>query len=97
MLTPKALNGLFQVHSYDSNLVVEISEATVGTYICRASVRGFKEISSSAEILMRGPPRVLRKDQTQFGRLGANVEVRKSTILVLLKFSHKNIAFAVDL
>ena len=71
------MHSLFdlQVHSYESNLTVSINEATVGTYICRASVRGFTEISSKAEILMRGPPRVIRKDQIQFGRVGSNVQV----------------------
>jgi len=69
-------NGDFHtVHSYESDLTVTISEVSVGKYICRASVRGFPEVTSFAEILMRGPPKVIRKNAVQFGRVGSNVEV----------------------
>ena len=63
-------------------MTLKISEATVGKYICRASVRGFPEITSSAEVLMKGPPRVIRKDHIQFGREGSNVEVTCDTFAI---------------
>ena len=44
----------FQVYDYDGNLTVRIDESSIGKYICRASVKGFREISASAEVLMKG-------------------------------------------
>ena len=54
-----------QVHSYESELKVSISASAVGKYICRASVKGFREVTSSAEIFMKGPPRIIRQDPIQ--------------------------------
>ncbi len=54
-----------QVHSYDSELKIKISESTVGKYICRASVQGFREVTASAEVFMHGPPRILRQNEFQ--------------------------------
>ena len=54
-----------QVRGYDDTLSVRISESTVGLYLCRASVKGFKEVSASASVLMRGPPRILRSQRVQ--------------------------------
>jgi hypothetical protein len=69
---PIFFNWLFlipaQVHSYESELKVAISGSTVGKYICRASVKGFREVTASAEIFMKGPPRIFRKDPTQVRR-----------------------------
>src|SRR5262245_19818323 len=59
-----------QVRSYDSNMTISITTENVGNYICRASVRGFTEITASASILMKGPPRVIRRQATQFGTEG---------------------------
>jgi hypothetical protein len=56
-------------------MTVRIDDFTVGKYICRASVKGFREISATAEILMKGPPRVLNSEGVQFGRIGSNVEL----------------------
>ena len=39
----------FQVIGYDANLTVRIDRTTIGRYICRASVKGYREIDSEAE------------------------------------------------
>ena len=44
---------------YDANYTVRIDEDSIGRYICRASVKGFPEISATAELFMKGPPRIL--------------------------------------
>ena len=45
---------IFQVYDYDGNLTVRIDENSIGKYICRASVKGFREIEASAEVFMKG-------------------------------------------
>ena len=50
---------LLQVIGYDANYTVRIDEDSIGRYICRASVKGFPEISATAELFMKGPPRIL--------------------------------------
>jgi hypothetical protein len=57
------------VHSYESELKVVIGSSTVGKYICRASVKGFREVTAAAEIFMKGPPRILRQDPIQVTHL----------------------------
>ena len=53
------------MRGYDSTLSVRISESTVGLYLCRATVKDFKDVSASASVLMRGPPRILRSQRVQ--------------------------------
>ena len=65
----------FQVYDYDGNLTVRIDETSIGKYICRASVKGFREISASAEVFMKGPPRILNTEAIFYGRVGSNVEL----------------------
>ena len=57
--------SIFQVRGYDNTLSVRISESTVGLYLCRATVKDFKDVSASASVLMRGPPRILRSQRVQ--------------------------------
>ena len=54
---------------------MKVSEITIGRYTCRASVQGFTEVSESAEIFVKGPPRIIRTNRIQFGRVGDNVEL----------------------
>ena len=56
---PTAYFFLLQVIGYDANYTVRIDEDSIGRYICRASVKGFPEISATAELFMKGPPRIL--------------------------------------
>ena len=65
----------FQVYDYDGNLTVRIDETSIGKYICRASVKGFREISASAKVFMRGPPKILNTEAIFYGRVGSNVEL----------------------
>ena len=46
---------LSQTTSYSFTL----SEATVGSYTCRVTVKGYKEIRSSAKVFQYGPPKIL--------------------------------------
>ena len=64
-----------QVRGYGANLTVRISSGTVGRYICRASVYGFTEIHAEASVLMRGPPRFIRKQELQYGVIEENVQL----------------------
>ena len=64
-----------QVYDYDGNLTVRIDETSVGKYICRASVKGFREISASAQVLMKGPPRIQNNQAIVYGRVGSNAEL----------------------
>ena len=59
------------MHSYESELKVAIGASTVGKYICRASVKGFREVTASAEIFMKGPPRIFKKDPIQVTASGS--------------------------
>ena len=52
-----------------------ISESSVGRYICRASVYGFTEINAAASVLMRGPPRFIRKQPVQYGAIEETVKI----------------------
>ena len=61
------------VYDYDGNLTVRIDETSIGKYICRASVKGFREISASAKVFMRGPPKILNTEAIFYGRVGSNV------------------------
>ncbi len=54
---------------------MRLSPSTVGVYLCRASVKGFKEVSASASVLMRGPPRILRRHPVQFGTEGDTIRL----------------------
>lgn len=67
--------SIFQVYDYDGNLTLKIDENSIGKYICRASVKGFREISATAEVFMRGPPRILNNQALFYGRVGSNVEL----------------------
>ncbi|XP_040583429.1 irregular chiasm C-roughest protein [Lepeophtheirus salmonis] len=63
------------VIGYDRNLSLIISPSTIGKYICRASVQGFSEIMESADVMMKGPPRVIRRNGVQFGTEGDTVHL----------------------
>lgn len=54
---------------------MRIDESAVGKYVCRASVKGYREISASAEVFMKGPPRILNTQALFYGRVGSNVEL----------------------
>ena len=66
------------VHNYDgskSELTIEISESTVGKYICRALVEGFPEVEGSAEVLMKGAPHFLDPKELQYGQEGTDIKI----------------------
>ena len=56
---------------------MRIDRTTIGRYICRASVKGYREIDSEAELFMKGPPRILTDTAIAYGRVGSNVELGK--------------------
>ena len=56
---------------------MRIDSTTIGRYICRASVKGYREIDSEAELFMKGPPRILTDTAIAYGRVGSNVELGK--------------------
>jgi len=63
------------VQSTDAQLVIrEMTHEKTGKYICRASVPGFKEVSASTFVFIKGPPRIA-SSQTQFGAEGDLVKV----------------------
>ena len=70
-------NSLFpsQVRGYESNLTVTITESSIGKYICRASVKGFTEITAAAEVMMKGPPHILRRAHVEYGRVGSDLRL----------------------
>ena len=45
---------LLQVYDYDGNLTLRIDSTSIGKYICRASVKGYLEISATAQVFMKG-------------------------------------------
>ena len=45
--------------SQSTSLSITLSSATVGSYTCRVTVRGYKEIRSSAQVFQYGPPKIL--------------------------------------
>jgi len=48
-----------RVISTDAELVIpSVTYDSAGRYICRASVKGFPEISTSTQVFIKGPPRV---------------------------------------
>ena len=55
---------------------------TIGRYTCRARVQGFPEVIASAEIFMKGPPRIIRTKKIQFGRIGDDVELTCDTFSI---------------
>ena len=55
---------------------------TIGRYTCRAAVSGFTEERASAEIFMKGPPRIIRTKRIQFGRIGDDVELTCDTFSI---------------
>lgn len=63
------------MRGYASELTIKISEATIGKYICRASVKDFQEISASAEIMMKGPPHIIRRNPIQYGYEGTTIRL----------------------
>lgn len=53
-----------------------MSDSTKGIYTCRVTVKGYKEITSKAEVYMKGPAKI--KDETeriQTGRIGQEARV----------------------
>ena len=60
------------MYDYDGNLTVRIDESSIGKYICRASVKGFREISASAEVLMKGNSFFLHYGQSLLERKISN-------------------------
>lgn len=66
-----------KVIEFGSNLRIQISSETIGKYICLASVKGFSEVSASAQVLMRGKPKILRSQShsIQFGGTGESVKI----------------------
>ena len=55
---------------------------TIGVYTCRARVQGFSEVVASAEVFMKGPPRIIRTKKIQFGRIGDDVELTCDTFSI---------------
>ena len=47
-------------------LNLDLTNATTGTYSCEASVAGFPSVSHSLRVRLRGPPRILMEQGTQF-------------------------------
>ena len=57
--------------SQSTSLSITLSSATVGSYTCRVTVRGYKEIRAEARVLMFGPPKILDNSDTSVDtRLG---------------------------
>ncbi|XP_015795128.1 irregular chiasm C-roughest protein [Tetranychus urticae] len=53
-------NGSSKVLSTNSELVIpSMSEDKAGRYVCRASVQGFPEVSSSTHVFIKGPPKIM--------------------------------------
>jgi len=71
--TQPPLSLALQVRGHGRILNVTISAATVGRYLCRASVRGFTEISADAHILMKGPPKIFSRPAKQSAGVGDTV------------------------
>ena len=47
-------------------LNLELTNLTAGSYTCQASVAGFPSISQSSRVKLRGPPRIIVRQATQF-------------------------------
>ena len=45
---------------------IELTDTSTGTYSCQASVAGFPSIRHSVHVRMRGPPKILMEQSTQF-------------------------------
>jgi len=53
----------------------ELSNKTSGKYSCEATVADFPSVSHSARVRLRGPPRILMEQGTQFSSVGETVHV----------------------
>ena len=47
-------------------LNLELTNLTAGSYTCQASVPGFPSISQTSRVKLRGPPRIIVRQATQF-------------------------------
>ena len=47
--------------SHSGNLTFVVGEGTRGQYVCRASVRGYPDVSEAAMVFMKGPPIMVNK------------------------------------
>ena len=54
----------FQVLKTTTELKFVLGPDTAGSYTCRATVKGYKEIRAKARVLMFGPPRILDNSDT---------------------------------
>ncbi|XP_054169290.1 irregular chiasm C-roughest protein-like [Oppia nitens] len=67
--------GSTQVMSTGPELMIrDMSADKVGRYMCRASVKGFAEISAQSLVFIKGPPRI-RRPYVQYGTEGQSVTV----------------------
>ena len=48
-----------QVLDNKTSISISLSASTVGSYTCRVTVKGYKEITSTAKVYMFGPPKIL--------------------------------------
>ena len=47
-------------------LNLELTNLTAGSYTCRAAVPGFPSVSQTSRVKLRGPPRIVVRQATQF-------------------------------
>ncbi|XP_055303377.1 irregular chiasm C-roughest protein-like [Sitodiplosis mosellana] len=72
--TPKLFTG-------KKNLELTISSETAGRYDCKASVPGFPEIKSSADVFLKGPPKITSSRQ-QYGAVGDTIQLECMAISI---------------
>lgn len=56
-------------------LNMELTNLTAGSYTCQASVPGFPSVSHTSRVKLRGPPRIIVRQGTQFSSAGETVHV----------------------
>ncbi|KAI1286001.1 Irregular chiasm C-roughest protein [Halotydeus destructor] len=89
-----------RVLSTESELTIgQMTKDSAGSYLCRASVRGFAEIAASTHVFIKGPPKVT-SSPVQYGNEG---EIIKLECLVNsvppskgITWSHNSQAIEVD-
>lgn len=59
------------------NLKLTVSSDTAGRYFCKASVPGFPEIKSSADVFLKSPPKITSSRQ-QYGMVGDTIQLECS-------------------
>uniref|UniRef100_A0A182R0F3 Ig-like domain-containing protein n=1 Tax=Anopheles farauti TaxID=69004 RepID=A0A182R0F3_9DIPT len=70
-----------RIVSNAANITLIATRDTAGSYLCKASVRGFPDIEASAAIHLKGPP-AIRSPRQQYGSVNDNSQLQCDAISI---------------